>query len=399
MAPLSSLLGVASLALVHHAVGLVITEKAVGRDLPTAFDGPYITNPSAGKGNNAVEWWWFQALAPEVNGIIPSFEAIFYEGFAFSRAETDPDYRVDVSGVFPNGTTFFVSMPVTDVPTIETKGQAVYGNWGDKGIFSLSEDRSSLSLTFNNPEQGLTGTVDFKNLGTPPHGPCDETAPYFSTLAYGKNLNDNEKVLYEQTGWAITMPRAATVVDIVVQGSHLSLNNAIGYHDHNWAPIPLDKYAYTWLTGQGSCGPFDLTYLEVQALASPRSHDILKGFVAYNGKYLQNECSLYGDNKAMDTINITLTGETTDPNTQQSIPTGMVLDYTLRNGTHYVFNLHNSVQNPSQIPYHRWRLGGTGGIVGGQQYECQLIGDWLNPGLATYSQGGNIFETQHIGSN
>ena len=48
--------------------------------IPSAFDGQYITNPAPGPGNQAVEWWWFQALAPEVNGIIPSVEAIFYEG-------------------------------------------------------------------------------------------------------------------------------------------------------------------------------------------------------------------------------------------------------------------------------------------------------------------------------
>jgi hypothetical protein len=48
--------------------------------IPSAFDGQYITKPKPGPGNEAVEWWWFQALAPEVNGIIPSVEAIFYEG-------------------------------------------------------------------------------------------------------------------------------------------------------------------------------------------------------------------------------------------------------------------------------------------------------------------------------
>lgn len=45
-----------------------------------AFDGPYVSHPSPGPGNDAVEWWWFQSIAPEVNGTLPSFEAVFYSG-------------------------------------------------------------------------------------------------------------------------------------------------------------------------------------------------------------------------------------------------------------------------------------------------------------------------------
>ncbi|KAK5999052.1 hypothetical protein PT974_01439 [Cladobotryum mycophilum] len=295
-------------------------------------------------GNQAVEWWWFQALAPEVNGIIPSVEVNFYKGFAFSRGPNDPSYRFDVNGVFPNGTSFFISQPITDDPVIRTSGEAVSGNWGGLGTFSMSGDRKHLAVTFNNSQHGLTGTITFNNLGTPAHGPCSDStkvAPYFTPLASGKTLNANEALLYQKTGWAISMPRAATVVDLTIDGSHLFLDNAIGYHDHNWAPVGLDKFAYTWLTGQGSCGPFDLTYLEVQALGSKRSGDILKGFLAYNGKYLQNECSLYGDKK-VDTLSVELTGQTTDSVTKQQVPTGLTLDYTLANGTHYVFNLHNS---------------------------------------------------------
>jgi hypothetical protein len=45
-----------------------------------AFDGPYLTNPLPGPGNELVEWWWHQVLADEVNGILPGVEAIFYRG-------------------------------------------------------------------------------------------------------------------------------------------------------------------------------------------------------------------------------------------------------------------------------------------------------------------------------
>jgi hypothetical protein len=320
------------------------------------------------------------------------------EGFAFSRAPTDPSYQFDISGVFANGTTFFFAAPVTAAPTISTSGNGVSGDWGNGlGYFEVAPDRSQVVLTFNNEAAGFKGSIVMKNQGTPPRVPCNTSFsdPYFTTLSAGKTLNPNETILYEQTGWAVTMPRAAATVKLEILGSAFELDDAVGYHDHNWASKPLDQYAYTWLTGQGSCGPFDLSYLEVQALGSPRSNDVTNGFLAYEGEYLQNECSLYGS-KAKDYSNITLTGQTVDPITSQTIPTGIILDYFLANGSHYQFPLTNSVQNPDQIPYHRWTLTGKGGLVGGPQYDCLLIGDWLNPGLATYTEGKSIFEEQAL---
>lgn len=73
------------------------------------------------------------------------------------------------------------------------------------------------------------------------------------------------------------------------------------------------------------------------------------------------------------------------------MPTGVNVAYTLSNGTVVQFNLTNSVTNPALPVYHRWRLTGTGGVVGGEQYECNLIGEWLNPGFAEYVEGHSVF--------
>ncbi|KAL7940071.1 hypothetical protein V8C42DRAFT_302521 [Trichoderma barbatum] len=396
------LLALVSLALLQSVAGNPKSVKQLHHgngppyQLPEAFDGQY-TNPAPNATNQVFEWWWFQALGPEVNGILPSWEATFHEGFSFTRKPTDPIWRLDVSGTFPNGTAFFISTPISTPPTIKTKGQAVYGNWGDVGTFDLSGDRKSLVLKFDNAANGLTGTVIFKNLGTAAHGPCSDSTtapPFFSSLSQGQSLNPSEKTLYEGIGWASTMPRGSVLVDITVHGSQLYIEDAVGYHDKNWGPKGLDKFAYTWLTGQGSCGPFDLNYLEVQALGSPRSADIIKGFLAYNNKYLQNRCYVYGDERP-NTVEISLNGQTTDEVTGQQVPTGLVLEYTLANGTQFVFDLHHTISVPSTPFYHRWRVGGKGGRVGGPQYDCQLIGEWLNPGQAIYAEGGkNIFDLQ-----
>jgi len=300
---------------------------------------------------------------------------------------------VDVSGVFPNGTAFFVSAPATITPVITTTGQAIFGNWGVAN-FSLSPNLNELALSFNMP--GFSGLASLTRDRTPPHVPCTPSTDgsrFFNSLAAGESLNPAETILYTETGWALVMPRAEGLVSVNVGNTHFGLTGH-GYHDHNWGPTGLDQYAYTWLTGQGSCGPFDLGYLEVQALGSNRSHDVIQSSFAYCGEFLQSECNLYGT-QSTHTVNITLTGQTVDPVTGQTVPTGLDLEYILANGTQYLFTLTNSVDNPSQPPYHRWRLFGSGGKVGGPQYPCSMIGDWLNPGLATYTENGmNIFNQQ-----
>ena len=201
------------------------------------------------------------------------------------------------------------------------------------------------------------------NEGTPPRTPCNTLFkdPYFTPLGKGKEVNVHETILYDQLGWAITVPRGDTTINLELQASEFQLDHAYGFHDHNWALKPLDQFAYTWLFGAGSCGPFDLGYVEVQALGSSRPNDVLDGFLAYDTKFLQNQCSLYGS-KTEDYINITLTGQTYDSATKQTVPTGLILDYFLANGSHYSFPLTNTVENPALAPYHRWRLPAREGL-------------------------------------
>ena len=205
-------------------------------------------------------------------------------GFIFARDSSAPNWRLDLSGVFPNGTGFFVSRGIEAPPVIKTKGEAVSGDWAGYGRFDLSDDRRHLDLTINDPEHGIVGNVHMVNAGTPPHVGCSADIfkpPYFTELAHGRNLSKSETLLYERTGWAVAAPRTVANIDLNVNGSKLVLKNAVGYHDHNWMPTTVDKFVYTWVLGIGSCGPFDLTYVEVQALGSSRNDDILTASLAY----------------------------------------------------------------------------------------------------------------------
>ena len=91
---------------------------------------------------------------------------------------------------------------------------------------------------------------------------------------------------------------------------------------------------------------------------------------------------------------ITLTGQVFDRTNGVNVPTGLTLDYHLANTSHYQFVITDSIQKPSRKVYHRWPLYRGGGLVGGPQYDCLLVSDWLNPGLASYALGESIFDDQ-----
>jgi hypothetical protein len=282
-------------------------------------------------------------------------------------------------------------------PTVETNGQAVTGNWGDMGTFSLAADFSTLDLEFNDPANALSGTISFKNLGTPARTACNGTtkgSPYFDSLSTGQTLNEYETDLYENLGWAIAMPRASANVDLKIDGKELKFNNAPAYHDHNWLPSGVDKFLYTWIVGLGSCGPYDVSFVEVQALDSSLDKDIVSGFLTENGQFLHNQCYIRGNKAKVDTMEVRLTGQEFDPLSGVDVPTGWEVEFVLDNGKEYFFKLDNTIQNPARSVYHRWHTSGSGGEKGGKQYECFLTTDWLNPGLAVYEEGKNIFDTQ-----
>ena len=57
-------------------------------------------------------------------------------------------------------------------------------------------------------------------------------------------LNEAEDILFNQFGWAVTLPGANTVVDLVVNGKDLSFQGK-GYHDQNFVcfllPLVLNR--------------------------------------------------------------------------------------------------------------------------------------------------------------
>ena len=344
---------------------------------------------------------FLQRLAVRAFTVKSSWTALTHSiGFIFTSAPSDPSWRFDVSGVFPNGTFFFVSTPVSAPPTISTPGgEAVQGNWGDGlGTFSIAPDRSTMNLTFASPGTAVEGTVRFTNEGTPANTACSASTadpPYFESAAAGQSLSASENILYNQLGWAVTAPRNTVEMDLKINGTPFQLTGTTGYHDHNWGPARFDTFVYTWVVGVGSCGPYDLAYAGARPFGSGRDRDVVGGFLAKDGAILQDQCELFGS-QSSNNITIQFGGQALDEATNTTVPTNLTLTYDVPGSGTYQFNLYTSVIGSDVGDlYKRWRLGGTGGLLGGEQFDCGLVVDWLNPGQATYSESGpNIFDQQ-----
>jgi hypothetical protein len=191
----------------------------------TPFDGQYIHPNSS---NDAVEWWWGQAIAdPQSDDPPAAFQFLFYQGFCGMchwispsiltkflpkgypfgpRDPSLPEFYITINGFFPNGSQFASTLPATS-GNVATSGQEVTGTWAGAGGFKGSADLSTFTVMINAPSAGFEGTVKFKSNAAPHFGCNSTTEPYFSSaIPSGTKLSDAESLLYTQLGWATTIP-------------------------------------------------------------------------------------------------------------------------------------------------------------------------------------------------
>ncbi|KAJ7112980.1 hypothetical protein C8R44DRAFT_882021 [Mycena epipterygia] len=356
---------------------LVIPSASVSNSIhrdALPFDGQYI---NANSSNEAVEWWWGQAIAEPVGNNPPAaFQYLFYQGYPFAlgpRDPTEPEFYI----------VFATTIPATS-GTVSVAGEEVTGTWGGAGGFKGSPDLSTFTITLDAPEYGFEGTIKLTS-NAPHHFGCNTTTDaYFTTLVPpGAMLSDAENVLFTQLGWAPTIPGAVSQVDMTINGAKLRFTGQ-GYHDSNWSPAPLNAVVSSWYFGTAQVGPYDLSYISV---APANSTKILNtGYLSRNGVTLQNQCSLDGT-KTKDHSIITPYGLEHDAVSGVDVPTGYIIEYILVNGEHFKFNLSSiaGAQNPDQNVYHRWVGRATGGKVGDAPETGLTVFEWLNPGLVTYS--------------
>jgi hypothetical protein len=119
----------------------------------------------------------------------------------------------------------------------------------------------------------------------------------------------------------------------------------------------------------------------------------MSGYLSFNEEVLQSQCTTFSNlpYPEPDTFAFNVSGSAVSPNTGVTLPTKMFAEYIISNGSHYRFDLDLLLGTPDLPIYSRWRAVGKGGLVGGEAYDCTILGEWLNPGEVLYEKDSNIF--------
>lgn len=142
--------------------------------------------------------------------------AYIYPGYPIQEGDRDPtlpEYYITINGFLSNGTAISLTIPSDTGDITTTDGsEEVTGTWGTVGSFHLEPDFSSWTVNFTAEEYGLTGKIVFIPNSAEHHFACNTTKePYFSgavesLVSNGTTLSDAEDILYNQLGWATTIP-------------------------------------------------------------------------------------------------------------------------------------------------------------------------------------------------
>ncbi|KAH9940689.1 hypothetical protein B0H21DRAFT_571721 [Amylocystis lapponica] len=344
------------------------------------FDGQYISPSSS---NDAVEWWYVQAIAEPVGDEPPvNLIVLYYQGYPIASGPPtsgDPEYYIAISGVLPNGTSFSYTLPA-DSGSVTASGQEISGTWGSVGSFKTSAGLDSFDASFSG--QGIEGSLTFTGSAAHHFGCNTTSSAYFeSAIPSGATLNSAENILYNQLGWSTTIPGGQANVSFSINGTSFTFTGN-AYHDANWLPAPLNDVVSSWYFLNAQVGPYHVSDVLVTPINSTRQ--LGTGYLSADDVVLQNQCSVVGA-KTTDISTVTPFGEVHDSVSNVTLPAGFVIDYTLGNGDKYSFNLTARAQNPDQAIYHRWVGSATGGKVGGEQYTGTTLFEWLNPGMNVYN--------------
>jgi hypothetical protein len=118
-----------------------------------------------------------------------------------------PEYYITVNGFFGgNGSDFAITVPAASGDITQGAGNAISGTWGTVGHFQTSSDLKTLHVTFNASDE-ISGSINFTSNRAIHYG-CNVTDdPYFANFKPNtRALNEAEQVLYNQLGWAISIP-------------------------------------------------------------------------------------------------------------------------------------------------------------------------------------------------
>ncbi|KAG6856729.1 hypothetical protein H0H87_001329 [Tephrocybe sp. NHM501043] len=339
------------------------------------WEGPHI---DVAESNRAIDWWYTQVVSqtPAPNGIPPSIEIVLKHGNTFQfGASNSPLYPVEINGFDQDGASFaqtiaFNSSSVYPVPS------GTVGVWGNNEItFIAAPDRKEFTINLNTSYATGTVVINSESSARTGCGGVKVTdSPFFSDLVSdGRELTAAEVILYQKTGWRITIPAGPSSVDLVLGGKAVKFSGA-GYKDSNWGPNAMNDFVRSWYVLIAQVGPW--SFVTFSGSPTNGTNSINSGHLSYNGKFVQSQCNVIGE-RTTDISVIAPSGEVVDSNVVA--PTAFDVTFVLPGAKNVSFHAENIAVNPTVSVYHRWTAKYTGGAVGDEQYEAYGLTEWMNP--------------------
>ncbi|KAG6909597.1 hypothetical protein DXG01_016636 [Tephrocybe rancida] len=356
-------------------LGSLLPLHAVAANLNN-WEGPHI---DVAVDNRAIDWWYTQVVSqkPAPNGIPPSIEIVLKHGntFQFGPSNT-PLYSVEINGFDQDGVRFAQTLVFNTSSVFPTPSGVTVGTWGNKEItFSATQDRKNFAIYLNTAyATGSVIIVSESSARTGCGGLEVTDSPFFSNLVSDKRqLTASEVILYQKTGWRITIPGGQSTVNLVLGGKAVKFSGA-GYKDSNWGPNAMNDFIESWYVLIAQVGPW--SFVTFSGAPSNGTNLINSGHLSYNGNFVTSQCNIIGERKT-DISVIIPSGEVLDSNV--IAPTAFDVTFVLPNATNVSFHAENIAVNPTVSIYHRWTAKYTGGAVGGKQYEAYGLTEWMNP--------------------
>jgi len=190
---------------------------------PIKIDDAFHCQPSPG-----FEWWYFDAAFDNGYSLVTSWH------IAGKAAEPEPEVpepgRIAFAIYDPEGKRMdtAVGFPVNAVSALRETCDVKMGD------NHLHGEIPKYEIHFRSGDLG--GDLVYENLTQGFRYPPD-----------GVKYLTQEPPMY--MGWAVAQPRAKVTGKLILAGKEIPVNG-VGYHDHNWGPVPMIEFYGYWYWGR-----------------------------------------------------------------------------------------------------------------------------------------------------
>jgi hypothetical protein len=323
----------------------------------SAFDGPKTGAVNA----TSFDWWYFDAATSDGGTAVA---IIFFRSTQTLFApEPSVDY-IEVSVLWPNGTTFDQSFPAS-FSSVTTQGFGASGTWNGVGSFEGSADLQQYTVTLNT--EVICGTLAIHSIA-PAHYPNGEPPGSVAST-----------VLAPTIGWVNAIPAGVASCDFKIAGDSVAFHG-IGYHDQNWGGLELQTCVESWYWGRGTVGPYSLVWFVV--ISGITGEQYSSAYLVNDGKVEVANLNTPHTTRVSMTVLPTGNGTQYPPSAEDNLPTGFLIEFNGATGEKWSFSaeaVHIALDNSEGGPdgYTRWAGTVSGGQKGGSVATGSGVWEWL----------------------